>query len=158
MGGTREMMSFALLLLLSIVSSSKADGVLGDEEALSFREYGKNGIKLLYLNYKDQYTTLEDEPDRTLSTVVESSWKFNDGTAALYNGAMYTAVYNSAIRSIMDEFFGPAEEGKESTIIQETQRRAQVSVLCRNRALQFVEMAWPNKHYFPWDLDNFPTL
>ena len=47
-----------------------------------------------------------------LSTVVESSWKFNDGTAALYNGAMYTAVYNSAIRSIMDEFFGPAEEGK----------------------------------------------
>ena len=79
--------------------------------------------------YKDQYTTLEgrvdgmyqcmyftpiipDEPDRMLSTVVESSWKFNDGTAALYNGAMYTAVYNSAIRSIMDEFFGPAEEGK----------------------------------------------
>ena len=55
---------------------------------------------------------IPDEPDRMLSTVVESSWKFNDGTAALYNGAMYTAVYNSAIRSIMDEFFGPAEEGK----------------------------------------------
>ena len=54
---------------------------------------------------------IPDEPDRLLSTVVESSWKFNDGIAALYNGAMYTVVYNSAIRSIMDEFFGPAEEG-----------------------------------------------
>ena len=70
---------------------------------------------------------IADEPDRLLSTVVESSWKYNDGTAALYNGAMYTAVYNSAIRyitllytavynsairAIMDEFFGPAEEGE----------------------------------------------
>jgi len=293
------MINFAALLLLSLVSSSKAGGVLGDEESLSFREYGKNGIKILYLNdkdkhhqvveltvktrlvndnedeytgtsnggnvatdtqknlvyilalkhgvaepeifaqvladfyldeypaisrakieivqtpwarsidgfgiihthgfvnqgqertakviehcgkpahvwggvtgfrilktkrsshvgfFQDKYTTLEDEPDRLLSTVVESSWKYNDGTAALYNGAMYTAVYNSAIRAIMDEFFGPAEEGKQSTIIQETQRRAQVSVLCRNQGLQFVEMAWPNKHYFPWDLDNFPAV
>jgi len=293
------MINFAALLLLSSFSSSKAEGVLGDEEALSFREYGKNGIKILYLNdkdkhhqvveltvktrlvndnedeytgtsnggnvatdtqknlvyilalkhgvaepeifaqvlanfyldeypaisrakieivqtpwarsldgfgiihthgfvnqgqertakvikhrgkpaqvwggvtgfrilktkrsshvgfFQDKFTTLEDEPDRLLSTVIESSWKFNDGTAALYNGAMYTAVYNSAIRAIMDEFFGPAEEGKQSTIIQETQRRAQVSVLCRNPALQFVEMAWPNKHYFPWDLDKFPAV
>jgi len=293
------MINFAALLLLSSVSSSKAEGVLGDEETLSFREYGKNGIKILYLNdkdkhhqvveltvktrlvndnedeytgtsnagnvatdtqknlvyilalkhgvaepeifaqvlanfyldeypaisrakieivqtpwarsldgfgiihthgfinqgqertakvikhrgkpaqvwggvtgfrilktkrsshvgfFQDKFTTLEDEPDRLLSTVIESSWKFNDGTAALYNGAMYTAVYNSAIRAIMDEFFGPAEEGKQSTIIQETQRRAQVSVLCRNPALQFVEMAWPNKHYFPWDLDKFPAV
>jgi len=108
--------------------------------------------------FQDQYTTLEDEPDRLLSTVIESSWKFNEGTAAIYTGAMYTEVYNSAIRAIMDEFFGPAEEGKQSTIIQETQRRAQTSVLCRNRALQFVEMAWPNKHYFPWDEDRFPTV
>jgi len=293
------MINFAALLLLSSFSSSKAEGVLGDEEALSFREYGKNGIKILYLNdkdkhhqvveltvktrlvndnedeytgtsnggnvatdtqknlvyilalkhgvaepeifaqvlanfyldeypaisrakieivqtpwarsldgfgiihthgfvnqgqertakvikhrgkpaqvwggvtgfrilktkrsshvgfFQDKFTTLEDEPDRLLSTVIESSWKFNDGTAGLYNGAMYTAVYNSAIRAIMDEFFGPAEEGKQSTIIQETQRRAQVSVLCRNPALQFVEMAWPNKHYFPWDLDKFPAV
>jgi len=293
------MINFAALLFLSVVSRSKAGGVLGDEESLSFREYGKNGIKILYLNdkdkhhqvveltvktrlvndnedeytgtsnggnvatdtqknlvyilalkhgvaepeifaqvlanfyldeypaisrakieivqtpwarsldgfgiihthgfvnqgqertakvikhrgkpaqvwggvtgfrilktkrsshvgfFQDKYTTLEDEPDRLLSTVIESSWKYNDGTASLYNGAMYTAVYNSAIRAIMDEFFGPAEEGKQSTIIQETQRRAQVSVLCRNPALQFVEMAWPNKHYFPWDLDKFPAV
>jgi len=292
-------MIVTFFLLLSIISSSKAEGVLGDEESLSFREYGKNGIKLLYLNdkdkhhqvveitvktrlvndnedeyegtsnagnvatdtqknlvyilalkygvaepevfaqvlanfyleeypaisrakieivqtpwarsidgfgfihthgfvnqgqertakvikhrgkpaqvwggvtgfrilktkrsshvgfFKDQYTTLVDEPDRLLSTVIESSWKYNDGTAALYNGAMYTAVYERAIRAIMEEFFGPADEGKQSTIIQETQRRAQKALLCRNRALQFVEMAWPNKHYFPWDLDKFPTL
>jgi len=292
-------MNFAFLLSLSLINGFKAQGVLGDEESLSFREYGKNGIKLLYLNdknkyhqiveitvktrltidnedeyegtsnrgtvstdtqknvvyilalkhgvaepetfaqvlanfyieeypnisrakieivqtpwarsidsfgivhthgfvnqgqertakvikhrgksaqvwggvtgltilktkrssfvgfFKDQYTTLEDNPDRLLSTVIESSWKFNEGTAPLYNGAMYTAVYNSVIRAIMDEFFGPAEEGKQSTILQETQRRSQQQVLCRNKALQFVEMSWPNKHYFPWDMEKFPTL
>lgn len=106
--------------------------------------------------HKDQYTTLEDEPDRMLSTVVDASWKYT--TASLYDGPLYTNVFNSAIRAILDEFLGPAEQGKQSTIIQETQRRAQKALICRNPGVQFVEMAWPNKHYFPWDWGKFPSL
>ena len=81
--------------------------------------------------WKDIYTTLPgsitlfshllantiilDDDDRLLSTVVTASWKlYNTG---MEHGAVYNAIYNSAIRGIMDEFFGPAEEGKACFII-----------------------------------------
>jgi len=200
-------MSFALLLLLSIVSSSKADGVLGDEEALSFREYGKNGIKLLYLNDKDKHHQVveitvktrlvndnEDEytgtsnggnvaTDTQKNLVYILALKHGVGEPEIFAQVLadfyleeYPAISRAKIEIVqtpwarsLDGFgiihtHGFVNQGQERTakVIKHrgkpAQRRAQVSVLCRNRALQFVEMAWPNKHYFPWDLDNFPTL
>ena len=61
-------------------------------------------------------TIIADADDRMLSTVVTASWKLYN-TGIVYDGAVYSAIYNSAIRGIMDEFFGPAEEGKTYSII-----------------------------------------
>jgi len=106
---------------------------------------------------KDIYTTLSDADDRMLSTVVKASWKlFNTGI--VYDGAVYNAIYNSAIRGIMDEFFGPAEEGRQSTIIQETNRRAEANILRNNPLVESVEMEFPNKHYFDVDFSKFPEV
>jgi len=109
---------------------------------------------------KDIYTTLSDADDRMLSTVVKASWKlFNTGI--VYDGAVYSAIYNSAIRGILDEFFGPAEEGKLSTIVQETQRRCQSNILRNNPLVESVQMEFPHIPYGPFfnaDFSKFPEV
>jgi len=109
---------------------------------------------------KDIYTTLSDADDRMLSTVVKASWKLYN-TGIVYDGAVYSAIYNSAIRGIMDEFFGPAEEGKLSTIVQETQRRCQSNILRNNPLVESVQMEFPHIPYGPFfnaDFSKFPEV
>ena len=105
---------------------------------------------------KDQFTTLEDAFERISSTVVDAEWKFIDGLKM--DGAKFTEVYINAVHGIMKIFFGPADVGRQSTSIQETQREAQKMVLNENPTTESVFMSWPNRHYFPYDFSRFPDV
>ena len=105
---------------------------------------------------KDQFTTLEDAFERISSTVVDAEWKFIDGLKM--DGAKFTEVYINAVHGIMKIFFGPADVGRQSTSIQETQREAQKMVLKENPTTESVFMSWPNRHYFPYDFSRFPDV
>ena len=70
----------------------------------------------MLISYLLQFQYFIDEPDRLLSTVIESSWKYNDGTAALYNGAMYTAVYEVEFKYYINMFSQILDNPRKSKI------------------------------------------
>ena len=115
-----------------------------------------------------------DAYDRILSTLVEATWKFTDN---LYmDKGQFTKSFDAAILSIEKIFFGPADEGKnhylqffkifttifclgrQSTLVQETQRAAQAEILRGNSLVESVFMSWPNRHYFLVDFTRFPDV
>lgn len=106
--------------------------------------------------WKGKYTTLGDAYDRILSTLVEATWKFTDN---LYmDKGQFTKSFDAAILSIENIFFGPADEGRQSTLVQETQRAAQAEILRGNSLVESVFMSWPNRHYFLVDFTRFPDV
>ena len=48
--------------------------------------------------------------------------------------------------------------GRQSTIIQESNPRAEANILRNNPLVESVEMEFPNKHYFDVDFSKFPEV
>lgn len=106
--------------------------------------------------WKDKYTTLADAHDRILSTLIEATWKFTDGLNM--DKGEFTKSFDDAMLAIEKIFFGPADEGRQSTLVQETQRAAQAEILRGNTFVESVFMSWPNRHYFIVDFKRFPEV
>ena len=48
--------------------------------------------------------------------------------------------------------------GRQSTLVQETQRAAQAEILSEILLIESVFMSWPNRHYFLVDFTRFPDV
>jgi urate oxidase len=93
---------------------------------------------------RDPYTTLEDAPDRILSTAIRASWLYGAGEIP------FGPIWHSVRQTMLETF---AEH--ESRSLQHTLYALGEAILKTFDAIREIRLSLPNKHYLLVDLSPF---
>ena len=96
--------------------------------------------------HKCEYTTLPEDDDRILSTIVNATWNY-DTSAKNIN---FNQIWDGIKTIILEEF---AE--KYSISVQDTMYRAQKLILEKFPQISNIKLVLPNKHHWTVDLEKF---
>jgi|SRR5579863_7407346 len=95
----------------------------------------------------DEYTTLEDAPDRLLSTAVEAEWTYTPGAPG---GRRYGDMWRAARQTILEVFANHDSRG-----VQHTLYAMGSAILERVPEITRIELSLPNRHCHRVDLAPF---
>lgn len=119
---------------------------------------GVNGLKVLkttqsaFVNFfRDEYTTLQDAPDRLVSTCISSTWSYVSDTI----GGNFTSKAAEIKSVLLETFAGPADVGVLSPAVQHTLYKMGEAVLERCPQVRDITISMPNIHNNPIDLSQF---
>lgn len=93
---------------------------------------------------RDEYTTLEDAPDRLLSTAVQAEWTYAPGARR------YGEMWRAARQAILEVFAGHDSRG-----VQHTLYAIGSAILDRIPGIARIELSLPNRHCHRVDLAPF---
>ncbi|KAL7680226.1 putative uricase [Plasmopara halstedii] len=119
---------------------------------------GVDGLKALkttqsaFVNFlRDEFTTLEDAPDRLVSTCISSTWTYISETTR-GDFATKAAVIKNVL---LETFAGPADVGVPSPAVQFTLYKMGEAVLEKCSYVKEITISMPNIHNNPIDLSRF---
>ena len=94
---------------------------------------------------RERYTTLPENDDRILSTVVNAYWMYYDGTDVDFGG-MWRGVREQILVTLTDHY---------SPSVQNTLYRMGRAVLEGFSEIEKIHLSLPNRHHIPYDLQRF---
>ncbi|KAI8874295.1 urate oxidase [Ramicandelaber brevisporus] len=142
------------------VTVFKVTSACGGQQHLSATiESGFSGLEVLkstgsaFTDFmRDEYTTLPEMKDRILSTMVESSWKYNIPTVTVIPSSIdFNAIYNGVRLHTLETF----SYDEPSASVQATLYKMAAKILGDFKAVDEISYALPNIHIFPVDLAPF---
>lgn len=93
---------------------------------------------------RDEYTTLKEDRNRILATVIRANWLYRDGAVE------FETVWNGVRQTLLETF---AEHDSES--LQQTLYAMGEAALQRFASIREIHLSLPNKHYNLVDLSAF---
>ncbi|XP_064550823.1 uricase-like [Drosophila montana] len=121
---------------------------------------GIKGLRLLkttkssFVNFvDDEYRTLPDLPDRTLCTVVDSSWEYSD-----FETVDFSRTWQTVKDVVLKNFAGDPKEGIASTSLQNTMYLSGQQVLDLVPQVSHISITMLNLHYAKFNTKPFQKL
>jgi urate oxidase len=93
---------------------------------------------------RDPYTTLKEDRDRILATVIRATWLYRDSSTE------FDAAWNGVRQALLETF-----AGHDSLSLQQTLYAMGEAVLKKFASIQEIYLSLPNKHYNLIDLSPF---